>query len=266
MTLYTELNCELLLRPSQTEDGSPQWYPRHSRYGTSEASSMGLVPVGDYPDTLPDQQDFKAIIEECHAEKIFPMYHMQASKVFDAGWYQKSWGFCWAYGLTANVIGQRSKEGKPPKRLSPFSLAWLVSYKNSGYFCDKAIAGARMSGIATVDFVPEYTTDRSRFKDGWQDNAKLHRPTEWWDVDASNHLQTCRQALSILRTGTPLYIAYEWWRHALSCVGMEWDESQPYGIVWLDWNSHNDGIIRLGGTKGKPDELYGVRATALTDE
>lgn len=266
MMLYDESNYTQLLRRSSTEDGSPQWYPRTSVCGTVEAASMGLVPLADYPDLLPDVADFKGIIQHCHYYKIFPMYWMDTCGAFDNGWNQKSWGYCWTYGLTASVIGRRAVENKPTKRLSPFSLGWLVNWKNSGYYCDRAIDGARERGIAMTEYVPEWTTNQNEFKSGWQENAMLHRPLEWWDTEKRNDLQMLQQLLAILMTGTPGYIAYDWWGHALAAVGLEWDETQPNNVVVVDFNSHDDGFIRIAGSRAVPDELYGVRATACTDE
>ena len=72
-----------------------------------------------------------------------------------------------------------------------------------------------------------------------------------------------QHSVSILATGTPLYVAYNWWGHALECVGVEWDESVAYNIVWVLRNSHNEAdFIRLTGSRGVPSEAYGIRATA----
>lgn len=264
--IYNDDNYRQLIRVSATVDGAPQWYPRQSRYGTAEASSMGLVPMGDFPDMLPDPSDFKAIITYCHEQKIFPMYHLDSSGVMNAGWDQDGYGFCWAYGLTAAVMGCRNAEGKPPKRLSPFGLGECVNWKNSGYYCDRAIAYAKTHGIPEVAYVPEYNLRPSTFKSGWQQNALLHRPREWWDTEKTSDLQMIRQGLAILMTGRAGYDAYDWWSHALAAVGMDWDESQPNNVVWINWNSHADGLIRMAGSRGVPDELYGVRATEPTDE
>jgi hypothetical protein len=71
-----------------------------------------------------------------------------------------------------------------------------------------------------------------------------------------------QHAISILWTGRPLYIAYNWWGHALECCGVRWDESVKYNIVWQIRNSHNEeDIIELTGDRGIPDESYCIRAS-----
>jgi hypothetical protein len=269
---YHDGNIDYLLRlhPSHAEDGAPEALPRQTRYGSAEAEACGLVPVSDYADELVQPDQFKEVIAECHAKKMFPMYHMEASGLLKR-WTQDGYGFCWAYWITACLMGKRALEGQTPVALSPFSLGWLVGWRNQGYYLDRTIAGAKEKGIAPLDFVPEYELNTRNFKQGWEQEALNYRASEWWDVNVEqnrvgtilNPLEVIRQALTILRTGVPLYIAYNWWGHALTCVGMEYDESKPNKIKWLDWNSHNDGIIELSGSKGVPNELYGIRSASL---
>ena len=257
--LYDESNWQKLLRRPATENGRPECLPRITKYASPEARALGLTPMEEYPDALIPWEKVQETIERCHREKIFPLYHQENAGVMKE-WYQDGYGYCWAYGLTAAVMGCRAAEGQPPVRLSPFSLGWLVNWRNSGYYCDRAIAGARERGIAPADYVPEYELNRRRFKDGWEQEAKKYRPLEWWDVDTSRgQKDVIRQCLTILATGRPLYIAYNWWGHALECVGMRWDGSK---VIWQVWNSHGDGVIELAGSRGVPDEAYGVRATS----
>ena len=258
---YNDENWITLIRQPLTQDLLPQVLPRSTNYGSAEARECGLVPMEEYPDALPSWQDVPSIIQDCHDKKIFPIYHMQQTGLLQ-DWNQDGYGYCWAYGLTAAVMGCRALEGQKPVRLSPFSLGWLVNWRNSGYFCDRAIKGARERGIAPADYVPEYVLDPRRFKPGWQEEAKKYRPLEWWDVNTNtNNREIIRQCLAILSTGRPLYVAYNWWSHALVCVGMKWEKS---GVTWQLWNSHGDGCIEFSGSRGVPDEAYGVRATTPT--
>ncbi len=258
-TFFDQSNWRDLLRPPSTEDNGPQCLPRTTVRGSDEAMALGLIPMERYPDALIRWEDVPKVIDRCHAEGIFPLYHQQATGLMKE-WNQDGYGYCWAYGLTAAVMGCRAVEGQPPVRLSPFSLGWLVNWRNSGYYCDRAIAGARERGIAPVEYVPEYSLDTRRFKPGWQDEAKKYRPLEWWDVNCSAaERDVICQCLTILATGRPLYVAYNWWRHALECVGMLYKDGR---VVWQLWNSHGDGVIEIAGSRGVPDEAYGVRATS----
>lgn len=256
---YDETNWRELLRPSQTEDRGPQCLPRRTRYASPEARAMGLIPFEEYPDAIVPWEAVPEVIARCHEEKIFPLYHQERTGLLNP-WDQDGYGYCWAYGLTAAVMGCRAVEGQEPVRLSPFSLGWLVGWRNRGYYCDAAIAGARERGIAPVDYVPEYSLDPRRFKSGWEKKARLYRPREWWDVATrtDSKIVIC-QSLTILSAGRPPYLAYDWWGHALECVGLLDDGGE---IVWQLQNSHADGVIEIAGRRGIPDEAYGVRATS----
>lgn len=263
--IFSDHNYRLLLkRRSATEDGGPEFFPRQSVYGSDRAIGKGLLPMLDEPDLLIPAGHFKAVIEDCHQRQVFAVYHQKRSGVLEAGWNQGKYGFCWAYGLAMATMDCRALEGQTPVRLSPFSLGWLAGWKNRGFFCDEAIAGARERGIASEAFVPQHNLKPSSFKEGWEKDALRYRPLEWWDTRrASGDVEMIRQCLSILATGRALYVGYNWWGHALEVCGMEWDEAEPNGIVWLLRNSHGeDDVIRLSGEKGIPDEAYGVRATS----
>ena len=256
---YDDDNFGELFRRPVTEDGGPQCLPRRTRYASPEAREMGLVPFEEYPDEIVPWEAVPEVIARCHEEKIFPLYHQERSGLLTK-WDQDGYGFCWAYGLTAAVMGCRAVEGQEPVRLSPFSLGWLVGWRNRGYYCDQAIAGARDRGIAPVDCVPEYALNPRQFNPDWEEAARLYRPLEWWDVATAADRQTivC-QCLTILSAGRPLYVAYNWWGHALECVGLLWDSGD---VIWQLQNSHGDGVIEIAGRRGVPDEAYGVRATS----
>lgn len=255
---YDDSNWRDLLSPPKTEDGSPQWYRRKTTYASPEAEALGLTPFAKYPDAVIEWEKVPETIERCHSEKVFSIYHLR--KYWDpADWYQDGLGYCWAYGLTAAVLLARALEGQPPVRLAPTSLGWLVRWKNQGFYCDAAIAGARERGIAPVEWTPEHVLSPGRFREGWEQEAKKYRPIEWWDLQIGRDSKwIIRQALTILATGRPLYLAYDWWGHALCCCGLRWEKE----VIWQLWNSHGDGVIELSGARSIPDEAYGVRATS----
>lgn len=236
--------------------------PRKNVYG----DAPGLVPFGAaYPDKLVPQADYKEVIAECHTAKVFPMYHQKATWCPPGQkWNQNGLPYCWAWGLTAAVKDQRAREGKPTVQLAPVSLGFTVNWAKTGNYLQSAIKGATERGICESKYVPDqHSRSYRQYKDGWIENALLHRLAESWDADHRSTAAMIQHSVSILATGTPLYVAYNWWGHALECVGVEWDESVAYNIVWVLRNSHNEAdLIRLTGSRGVPSEAYGIRATA----
>lgn len=260
MLRYNDENLRDLVGPPKTEDGSPQWFPRRSQYASPEAAACGLVPMEQYPDQIIPWEKVPEVIERCHQEKIFPLYWLQKYLWNPEDWYQNGLGYCWAYGLTASVVLARAVEGQPTVRLAPTSLGWLVKWRNQGFYCDEAIQGAKERGIAPVDFAPEHLLNPNKFKPGWEAEAAKYRPLEWWDIRTGrSERETIQQLITTLATGRPAYVAYNWWGHALCLVGAKWENGQ-----WISqlWNSHNDGVIEIAGSRGIPDEAYSVRATA----
>jgi len=241
-------------------DASPAMgaLPRQTRYG----DAPGLVPFGAaYPDKLVDEADYKEVITHCHEHKIFTLYHQYNSWAPEGfRWNQNGLGYCWAWGVTAAVMDCRAREGRETVLLAPVSLGWLVNWRNRGNYLESAIRGARERGIAPAEYVPDpHSLSHRSYRDGWEEAAMRYRLGETWDCDPSRMIQ---HAISVLATGTPLYIAYNWWGHALECCGIRWDERERYNVVWQIRNSHNeDDLIELTGTRGVPDEAYGVRAT-----
>lgn len=260
---YGDHNWRLLLRDPKTEDGLPQCLPRRTRYGTTEAAGCGLIPVHDMPDMLIKPADYKEVIADCHAKKIFAVYH-QLNHGMAKGYDQDGYGFCWSYGVTMATMDCRALENQTPVRLSPFSLGWLTGWKNQGYYCDAAIKGARDKGIAPLTYVPEYELNSKKFKAGWEEEALKYRPLEWFDTNYTSEAAMVQQCISILATGRPLYVAFNWWGHALETCAVEWDEKQRNNVVWVLRNSHAESdVIELTGQRGVPDEAYGVSACSI---
>jgi len=232
--------------------------PRKTVYG----SAPGLIPFGErHANRLLDPADYKETIEFCHRAKLFPIYHQHHTWAKPGfRWNQNGLPYCWTWGLTGTLMDCRAREGKPTVLLSPVTLGWLVNWAPRGHYLGSAVRGAMERGIAPLSYTPDpHSRNHRGYKPGWEDAALGFRLAEAWDTDVRDMIRHC---LTILSTGTPLYIAYNWWRHALACVGVLWDESQPNNLVWLIRNSHNESdVIEMTGSRAVPDEAIGIRAS-----
>lgn len=242
-------------------NGSVGAIPRKTAYG----DSLGLLPFGEaFPDLVVEPNDYKEVIRHCHDEQIFPLYHQRASWAPSGKrWNQNGLNYCWSWGGTAALMDIRAREEKPAVELAPVSMGYLVNWRNAGNYLESMIDGLKKTGVCSAEFVPDpFSMNPRKFKAGWDEDRLNYRLGEVWDCDPRRMLQ---HSLSVLRTGTPLYIAYNWWGHALEVVAIRWDESQRDNVVWVIRNSHNeDDVIELTGANGVPDEAYGFRAS-LTD-
>lgn len=260
-----EIDYRELDKNPRTSNGEPEAMPRLTRYGSPEAAEFGLVPISDFPDLIIPKSDWGDVIKECHEKKIFPLYHQEAAGWAKDGWNQDGLGYCWAFALAACVMDTRQSQGQQPVLLAPTSLGWLVGWRNRGFFLDAAIAGARQNGIAPATHIPELSINPRTFKDGWDEEALKYRPMEWWDTNRrSNDDAYIGQCLAILRTGRPLYVAYNWWGHAVECIGVDMDSKGS--IKWIIRNSHGEKEpIVLIGERGIPDEAYGIREITFAE-
>ena len=65
-----------------------------------------------------------------------------------------------------------------------------------------------------------------------------------------------QHCVSILCYGRSLYIAYDFWNHALELVGIRMNGST---MEWVISNSHNEtDFIVMTGSKAIPSEAYGL--------
>jgi hypothetical protein len=255
-TINCDINAEALAR--KTLQGA---LPRRRPYG----AYPGLVPFGEaYPDKLIDPSDYKEVIARCHREQIFPMYHQRNTwGAVGFRWYQNGLPYCWAWSATAATMDCEAREGKPVELLSPVSLGWLVSWRERGYYLAETIEGIKARGIAPMSFTPNpHDPTPRKFVDGWEEAAMRHRILDAWDTDNSTLAKRIQYGISVLATASSDYIAYDWWGHALECVGVVWDETVANNLCWVIRNSHDeDNFIELTGDKAVPDEQYGIVST-----
>ena len=238
--------------------------PRRTLYGRSPH----LIPFGEaYPDKLVDPKDYKEVIAWCHERKIFPMYHQQATWGPPGfRWNQNGLNYCWIWSLAGAFMTDRAIEGKPTILLSPVSLGRIVNWKNAGNYLEDAVAGFREYGLCEMEFTPnQHSRSPKTFRDGWEANALQNRLGDTWDTPDDSLAVRIQYMISILKTGTAIYDAHNWWGHATSVVGVVWDESQKNNLRVIERNSHDeDDLIELTGDRAIPDEMIGI-CSSLTD-
>jgi len=178
-------------------------------------------------------------------------------------------GNCWTWSATAVMMTLEAMEAEEVEMLAPVSLGWLVGWRSQGYYLDDTIRGLRERGVTTAEMVGgnENSTNRrsSSYEDGWEEAALAHRLNEVWDIDTRNgDRNSILQAATCLCSGRPIYNAFNWWGHAVTNMGMRWDESKKNNVVWEVRNSHNEpDIIEMDGDRGVPDEMYAMVSSVL---
>lgn len=267
---YGDHNWKQLIIPDK-----PGFIPRRTRYGDDAAWRAGLTPI-EYQDKVDvlAWEDLREALDNSHEKKIQPMYHQYNSWAPPGFRYnQNGIGYCWTWSGTACLMDLRTLEAKwePDKvLLAPVSMGYLVNWQDRGNYLESFIKGARDTGVAPAIYIPgginSVNRNPANYDPAWETARANYKLDEIWDTDTRNGARTtilhCATILAI--TGRPIYIAYNWWGHALELVGIRWDESKMNNVVWIIRNSHNEAdLIELDGSRGEPDEAYGFVSTVL---
>lgn len=239
----------------------PGVFARRCMYGDTPS----LIPFGEaYPDKLVDPKDYKEVIQWCHTEKIFPMYHQSASWAPPGfKWNQNGLNYCWVWSLAGAMMTCRAYENKPPVVLSPVAAGWTVNWRNVGNYLEDGVKAVREKGLPEMKYTPNpHSLRHANYVEGWEDNAMLHRLGDTWDSPGDNIQTRIQYMVSMLKAGACEYVAHNWWGHATSVVGLIWDESVANNIRVVERNSHNeDDYIELTGNRAIPDEIIGICST-----
>jgi hypothetical protein len=239
--------------------------PEQYAYGSEKAISMGMKPAPYYmsEDDLVPEKDIEKYIAHCHQMKLFPMYHMEDSGLFD-DWTQNGLNYCWAWGIACCMMTERLTAGHSPLALAPTSLGWTVNWRNSGGYLGETIQAVTEQGVAPLDSVNDiHSTRPSLFDKDWEEKALENRVLEWADIPCSKNLLQVRYQLTMLGAGKPQYVASNWWSHAYTNMGMDYNPNSRYLADYLCFNSHGDGLIKLTGSRALPDEAYAILTGTL---
>lgn len=231
-------------------------------YDSKPYGSIAEIPPleAEAPDVLIDEQDYEERLQEAHELQQLPLYHQYNSWAPKGFRYnQNGLGYCWTWSGTACMMDLRAIHGLETVPLAPVSMGYLVGWANRGNYLESFIRGAREQGICPA---PDgNVNDLNRSSSFWRqhdDKRKNFRLDKVWDIDTrSGDRKSVQQALSCLVFGCPIYIAYNWWSHALELVSMTYDSSKLNNVIFGIRNSHNeDDIILMEGSKAVPDEMY----------
>jgi len=219
------------------------------------------------PDKLVLWDDIKSVISYFTDKMTFPMFHQLRGwiKLLKGNWNQNGLNWCWGWSLGAlmNDLLSASKGTEDEEdMLAPAGFGPAVDWRNVGNYLEAGLQFACEYGLPSYKYAPEETWhERSpkKWTTGWQANALLHRldPNTVYQMDRSTVKSMICHCLTVLKQNDPIYIAYNWWGHALELVGMEWDETVKNNIAWIIRNSHNEkDYLRLTGDRAVPDEAY----------
>jgi len=171
-------------------------------------------------------------------------------------------GNCWGHSSTSCSLMIRAIMGEPYADLSAFMVCCIIKqYQDEGGWGSESLEFIAQNGIPTSEFWPQQSMSRSNDNPAMRANAKLHRFTNWRDLDPGNMKV---QLVTSLLMGFPVVTDFNWWSHSVCTVAL--DSLNPFTTtIWNSWGDSwsQNGMGNLEGDKAIPDSaLVGMVHTA----
>lgn len=215
------------------------------------AADLPIIPMEEWPDRIADQERNKS--------SLYHIWQDSGIGILD----QDGLSYCHAYSAAMGLMMQRALQGLPYVALSACSIGGPVTnFRNAGAYIGDDLKQCVDVGCATYEYVAEHAYRSGNFKSGWEENAKLHRATEIFELEDNNTLQTG----SALLQNKPVQTGLDWWGHAVTFMRLlDLNKSLPatnwarYGIGFINswspsWGDGGWGV--LTGRKAIANEQY----------
>lgn len=233
---------------------------KHRPLGSIPGITYAGFELSDRPDQLIQPKDYEDRLAQAHRDKTLPMYHQYNTWApeNEFAYYQNGLGYCWTWSGTGCFMDLRAILGLSTILLAPVSMGFLVNWANRGNYLESFIRGAQQRGICPAVNGDVNSTNRSStFWQQYEEQRINFRLGEVWDINTRNAAACVQECLSCLCYSLPIYIAYNWWSHALNLTALMWDTTKLDNLLWLIRNSHGEKkVIVLEGTKARPSEAY----------
>lgn len=173
---------------------------------------------------------------------------------------QNGTNFCHANSPAYIIELLRAKQNQPYIEMSAASIANpITGGQNAGAYIDDDLEQIVKAGCCDVKLYPANFVGLSKWTAEAKANAALHKVVEWWDMMPDDRMFD-RVATLVLQ-GVPVAVAYNWWSHAVTAVGLVKVDGR-YGLLcrnsWGGGYGDNGFFVLMEG-KGTPDEAYAPR-------
>lgn len=222
-------------------------------------------PVGYLPCAKPF--DLEPIKEERWPDLLAAKIAAKAqlSDIRNAGMYgqpipsrdQNGKGYCWYHSGISACLLVRALNNQPYVDLSPYFGACIIKgYRDQGGWGSEGVEFTAENGCCSSQFWPQRSMSRSNDTPAARENAKLHRITEWMDLEPRNKAQL----VTCLLLNIPVVVDFNWWSH--SVCAMDLVSLNPFRIrIWNSWGDSwsENGTGILEGDKAIPDAQIAPR-------
>lgn len=170
---------------------------------------------------------------------------------------QGSTNFCWTFGTLTAITAIRAANNQPHIEFSGASVAAPIkNYRNVGGWGGEALEYIVENGVCSTEYWPTTAISRSYDNEESQANRRLHKITEWYDIDCSDDsvfdvVMTC----VLLRL--PVAVGYDWWRHEVCALYPVKRGGGRYALGCRNsWGNDygEQGFFELEGRKAIPSD------------
>lgn len=163
-------------------------------------------------------------------------------------------GYCWCHSGISGHLLVRALNNLPFVDLSPFFIGCLIKgYRDEGGWGSEGVEFQAANGCCTSQFWAQQSMRRSNDTAAARENAKLHRISEWMDLDPRN----VRQLATCLCSDIPVVSDFNWWRHSVCTVRLiRWGGGRNIKTrIWNSWGDSwkQNGMGDLEGSQAIPD-------------
>lgn len=174
---------------------------------------------------------------------------------------QNGKGYCWAHsGVSAQLL-VRAINNEPYADLSAYAIACIIKgYRDEGGWGSEGIEWQAENGCPTSATWPQQSMNRSNDTAAMRADAKLHRFTEWMDLDPG---QMKAQLVTCLLLGIPVVSDFNWWSHSVCTIDLV--SLNPFRTrIWNSWGDSwsENGTGILEGNRAIPDGALGCRVAS----
>lgn len=229
----------------------PRDYTTHpiGCYAAAKPFDLPLIPESEWEDRLQARIKAKAQLSDVRNRGM----NGQPIPSRD----QNGKGYCWAHSSTSAALIVRAMEGQPYADLSAFAVACIIKhFRDQGGWGAESLEFIAEKGIPTSEFWPQQSMRRENDNPDTWTNAKLHRVTEWMDMEGGNK----QQLVTCLLSGIPVVSDFNWWGHSVCTLDLV--SVKPFKTrIWNSWGDSwsENGTGILEGGKAVPNGMIAPR-------
>lgn len=171
---------------------------------------------------------------------------------------QSNTNYCWINAPVYTIEVTRLLQNQSMVILSPASAgAPIKNFRNVGGWGKEGLEHLAEHGAVPQNLWPANAIDRKYYTPENIEIAKDYRVLEWIEAQPRNK----KQLVSLLLRNIPVAVGYNWWRHEVTAVDVQWKDGEVVLVIrnsWGNWGDRGYGILQ--GSRMLPDDAVAPRS------